>query len=195
MAMADDLSAEALAQEGLDPWCSDEPVTRVDLATMGQRAAAPARELRRWCVFGSVAARDAGKAAAEMASFLEGQDPEWSATHDVACMVLRRRGGANVAPTGELAACHNALTQALGPMLTYAGTRHGGACTPLSYGVHHRMLGRGERVDLHPHLTLGVERSPAGKKAHEWLVRYTPTPSESEEAPCGSAQAGFDCFA
>lgn len=188
-AEADRVTAEVLAGQGLDPWSSDEPVTRVDLATMGQRTTAPALELRRWCVFGSVATRDAGEAAAEMASFLESQEPEWSATHDLVCMVLRRHGGANVAPTGELAARHHALTKVLGPMLTYAGTRHAGACTPLSYGVHHRMLGRGERVDLHSHLTVAVERTPAGEQAKAWLVEYLKRKFTVHDSPHGGTPA------
>lgn len=188
-AKADRVTAEALAGQGLDPWSSDEPVTRVDLATMGQMTTAPALELRRWCVFGAIAARDAGEAAAEMASFLDRQEPEWSATHDLSCMVLRRHGGANVAPTGELAARHHALTKVLGPMLTYAGTRHAGACTPLSYGVHHRMLGRGESVDLHSHLTVAIERSPAGEQAKARLVEYLKRKFTVHDSPHGGTPA------
>lgn len=169
-AEADQRTAEALASVGLCPWRSDDAFTCVDLATEGRLASAPVRELRPWCVFGTVARRDAAQAAAELASFLASEDPEVRGSRDVVCLTLRRRSGGDV-PTNELAAHHKAFTEKLGRMTEYAQT-WGGPCTLLSSGVHHRMVGNGAFVDLHGHMTAYVRRGVAGDAALAKLTEY-----------------------
>ena len=171
-AQADQDLAKALAEEGLHPWRSDEAVTRVDLATEGARSSTAALELRPWGVFRSVERREAARAMAQMASFLSEEEPERRDARNVAVLTLRMPGGLNNVPTGDLARRHKDYTELLGGMLDYAAKRHGGRALPLSYGVHHRMQGVGDIVDLHGHLAIYVERGPAGKDALDWLVEY-----------------------
>lgn len=171
-AQADQDLAKALVGEGLHPWRSDEAVTRVDLATEGTRFSTAALELRPWGVFGSVERREAARAMAQMASFLDEEDPERRDVRDVVVLTLRRRGGLNNVPTGDLARHHVEFTELLGGMQDYAARRHEGRAMPLSYGVHHRMQGVGDIVDLNGHLAVYVERGPAGEEALHWLVEY-----------------------
>lgn len=192
---ADQAVAEALAREGLMPWREADPVTAVDLATEGARACAPRRELRPWAVFIGVTRRAAAEAAAEMMSWLAEQDTDELARRETVCLTLRRRGCWPVL-IGELAARHRALTEALGPALGYAATRNGAACVPLSYGVHHRLIGEGSitaLVDVHVHATFYVERGVAGKAALMWLVEYLGKGWEVHVGEARPADSGSAC--
>ena len=187
----DQAVAAALARQGLLPWRDADLVVAVDLATEGALAGEARRELRPWRVFGGVARREAAEAAAELASFLAGQEPDDLARQDIVFLTLRRRGWEAV-PVGGLAARHRAFTGALGPMLGYAARRTGDACVPLSYGVHHRLIGDGGTVDVHGHLTVLTE-GDAGRAALNQLVEYLGKKWEVHEGDPRPAMSASRC--
>jgi len=169
---ADHRLANQLQNHGHSPFRSDAEVIRLDIETCGKLHSTPARELRNWSVFSTVAKREGAKASAEMISFLQSQLAEDRGRKHLITIRLRLRYDRNRVPTGNIAERHKAYMALTGPMFSYASTRFPGVLEPLSHGVHHRMLGDGSTIDLHSHATLCMENSSAGKHALAWFHRY-----------------------